>query len=153
MNSNINIKFLFLYTLACVFILIGCAKIINVFYGDWSVNDNDSIITFMPSSTLHLVVGILETSLAILIFSGLCKPYITATGCAILSSLFLSYRIAIEWADSSSYCGCLSGLDKLFGWSADKSSIVSMIILCYIILVSYTIMIVEIRRTCNSNFH
>ena len=132
---------LLLDSFAVIFMLTGGAKILNVLDDSLMLRVQDPIFSFMRSGHLHTIVGLLELALAGVILTRRLTPYVSALCCALLASAFLAYRLAIAFGDSGAYCGCLAGLDKIFGWSTEQASTVSLGILAYVLVGSYAVLI------------
>ncbi|HIN53759.1 MAG TPA: hypothetical protein EYM79_05550 [Planctomycetes bacterium] len=138
MNRGIQ---LLLDSFAVIFLLTGGAKLLNVLDDSLMLRVQDPVFSFMRSGHLHTIVELLELALASVILTRRLTPYVSAFSCALLSSAFLVYRLAIAFGDSGAYCGCLAGLDKIFGWSTEQASTVSLGILAYVLVGSYAALV------------
>lgn len=131
MSINWRIRLL-LDSFAIIFLLTGGAKILNVLDDSLTLRVQDPVFSFMRSGHLHTIVGLLELALAGVILTRRLTPYVSAFCCALL---------AITFDDSGAYCGCLAGLDKVFGWSTEQASTVSLGILAYVLMGSYAALV------------
>ena len=125
---------LLLDSFAFIFLLTGGAKLLNVWNDPLLLQMQDPVFSFLRSGQLHAVAGLLEVGWGLAILSRGFSLCVLAWGCAGLSSVFVAYRLAIALGDPGAYCGCLAGLDKLFGWSETQAERVSLGILGYVLL-------------------
>ena len=125
---------LLLDSFAFIFLLTGGAKLLNVWNDALLLQVQDPVFSFLRSGQLHAVAGLLEVGWGLAILRRGFSLCVLARGCAGLSSVFVAYRLAIALGDPGAYCGCLAGLDKLFGWSETQAERVSLGILGYVLL-------------------
>ena len=125
---------LLLDSFAFIFLLTGGAKLLNVWNDALLLQVQDPVFSFLRSGQLHAVAGLLEMGWGLAILRRGFSLCVLARGCAGLSSVFVAYRLAIALGDPGAYCGCLAGLDKLFGWSEEQAERVSLGILGYVLL-------------------
>jgi arabinogalactan endo-1,4-beta-galactosidase len=135
----------FIISAGLILLVTGLAKIISMF-GVARVLGADVPILPVTYGHLLLAVGVAELLIATLCF--LPKTRRAALRCvAIISTLFLIYRIGLWAAGWHGFCGCMGNLTGEIGISTETAGRVMMALLTYLLCGSYTALAYRFLRS------